>query len=203
MSLKNLQQISNPSLLREIIADRTDVQVQVEGTSMLPCLRSGDIAKIVRKDREYRQGDIVVRIIREELVIHRIVWISKGSKPVVFTKGDNSRGLDSSCLESELLGVVRSVERGQRRGELSGGRLEATGRWIARLTAFRFGLSEQHESISPLENVESEEIAPAQASSRGSLVDVVLRGLILSVRSVHGMLLKGRMTSSQVKREAN
>jgi signal peptidase len=64
--------------------------IVVEGTSMLPTLRTGDLA-VLRRQETYQNGDIVAFRVEGGVVIHRII----GGTPEGYSvKGDNANGPD-------------------------------------------------------------------------------------------------------------
>lgn len=185
-----LPPVSNPRLLREILESRKKLQLPVAGSSMLPCMRSGDVATIVSREGACRMGDVIVRVDQAKPVIHRVVWVSSGDGPsVLVTKGDCSRHLDPVCGIDDLLGSVESISRGNRICFLNGGGLDKLAEWLARLTAKRFRLGQRFQTDDLRREIELD----TQVMPKPSLTDLVLRGLILSVRSIHGMVFRVRM----------
>ena len=78
--------------------------VSINGASMLPMMRTGDLA-LVREERDYNVGDVVTYKNADlGMVIHRIVRLD-GDKFVL--KGDNNNFLDSyHPRESEVVGKL-------------------------------------------------------------------------------------------------
>lgn len=89
-------------------------EITVQGTSMNPRLKAGDIVTISPQS-QYAIGDIVLFPYKDEgLIIHRIVKIENGS---YFCKGDNSFRLEQ--LEyGQIQGKATFVSRGDQKWEI-------------------------------------------------------------------------------------
>ena len=84
------------------------------GSSMLPTLRPGDRMVVRRREfSEMQAGQIVLYSRGGWLVAHRVVRRAAGPDgECLITRGDSLLQDDSPVQESEVLGVVVSIERG-------------------------------------------------------------------------------------------
>jgi signal peptidase I len=98
------------SLLRASLEAGTVARLRIDGVSMRPILRQGDIV-VVRSCpiEELRLGDVLVIQRENDLVTHRLVAVKPDGW---YTKGDASSALDSPAAEEAILGRVEAVERG-------------------------------------------------------------------------------------------
>ncbi len=92
--------------------------IPVNGDSMWPSLRAGDVACVEPLEGAPRAGDVVLARLPTTLVVHRVL---RADASGCVLRGDNSDGEDPVLAPSRVLGRVRRVRRG---GEV----LEA-GRW--------------------------------------------------------------------------
>ena len=93
-----------------------EARLTVSGGSMLPSLWPGDILEIHRVAAEdISQGDIVVFARENRLIVHRVLRMNRqGANMTVTTCGDRSAKADSPVSTNELLGRVRTIQRGER-----------------------------------------------------------------------------------------
>jgi len=89
-------------------------RVRVNGTSMTPFLKPGDIVEIETCPL-YRRGDVVVFELHDALLIHRIVAIQRTSSGQRFiVKGDHLRHVDAlQPASDEIIGRLRTIYRGE------------------------------------------------------------------------------------------
>lgn len=75
----------NIKIIQKILSYATDNQetmsLLVDGTSMLPTIRKGDVVTI-QKSNDYRKGEVVVFTYKEDLLIH---W-RQGTVPYLLDK---------------------------------------------------------------------------------------------------------------------
>ena len=115
--------------------------IPVRGTSMLPLLREGDQLLVAHGSRETRQGDIVVFQRADGLIAHRVLRLqAQGDRLILRTKGDNALGLDPELTESELVGRVLQVRRGELTLNLDTSLWRGLGSWVAMVMLAQAGL---------------------------------------------------------------
>ena len=87
------------------------------------------------------KGDVVVYFLDGKLIVHRIVRVKHEAGERIFrTKGDSSLCLDARPVaESEIVGRVVAVKRGERTIDLRSGVWRAWGR-LATFCSYGFGL---------------------------------------------------------------
>ncbi len=82
-------------------------EITVTGDSMEPFLKKADIVSI-QPCKQYCPGDILVYSYKEELLIHRLLFVKNGK---LYCKGDNAFRLEDVFLH-EIFGKVIAVRRG-------------------------------------------------------------------------------------------
>ena len=88
------------------------LSVPVQGTSMAPTLRPGDLCRVrVGGNERLWPGDVVVFWAGRGLVVHRVVVAWGGW---VCTRGDNRLWPDGWVRRSRIVGVVVAAERNGR-----------------------------------------------------------------------------------------
>jgi hypothetical protein len=99
---------------------------------MLPLLREGDQLLVIHGKWQVRGGDIVVFQRPDGLVAHRVLRVqSHEGRLTLRTKGDNVFGLDPALTESDLLGRVIQVQRGDKMLDLDTRLWGWVGEWVA------------------------------------------------------------------------
>jgi signal peptidase I len=105
------------SLFAEILSEGNDLRIRVTGTSMSPCLRSGDIATIRNVPvGSLKIGDIILcHRDKQTLMLHRLLKIQNRA-PVsgvmtLYTKGDAVDRMDSPFQAAQYLGKAILIER--------------------------------------------------------------------------------------------
>jgi signal peptidase I len=103
-------------LAMSVLRSVGEARLAVSGGSMLPSLWPGDILEIHRVAvEEISQGDIVIFAREHRLIVHRVLRISReGDEIAVITRGDRSARVDAPVSANELLGRVRTIQRGDR-----------------------------------------------------------------------------------------
>lgn len=109
------QPADNPELL-DLLLRSERFHLKIEGFSMYPSLRKGDLVEVTPLSRKGpRLGDIVVFQREDRFVCHRLVEIfDKEGKKWARTKGDAARGLDRPISFTEILGGISRIERNGR-----------------------------------------------------------------------------------------
>lgn len=82
-------------------------EITVTGDSMEPFLKEADIVSI-QPCNQYRPGDILIYLYKEELLIHRLLFVKNGK---LYCKGDNAFRLED-VLPSDIFGKVIAAKRG-------------------------------------------------------------------------------------------
>lgn len=115
---------------------RGRVSLRVQGASMLPWVRPGDIANIRRVPTDaIRCGDVVLFRRENRLFVHRIIEKSGAPGAAQFrAKGDAHPTCDGLIEQQELLGRVVRIYRGGRRIELDAPGQIALGLLISQLS---------------------------------------------------------------------
>jgi hypothetical protein len=89
-------------------------EAPIRGVSMLPTLAPGQRVRIrPLPGADYRIGDVVVCVLRDELFAHRIVRRQgRGAREAVITLGDNRQLCDPPTRVRDILGRVESALHG-------------------------------------------------------------------------------------------
>lgn len=110
-------------LLEQATVRGLDAALTVRGSSMLPLIRSGDLAHVrPGGDGRIRLGDVVaLRSLPDgHLVIHRVV---AHDGPRFVLRGDNCPGADGCYAWEDIIGVVKRIKRDGRNVWFGGGLL--------------------------------------------------------------------------------
>jgi signal peptidase I len=125
----------NPITLK--IRTNGSVCFRVLGQSMFPWIRSGDYVFVRRCAFEsVSAGDVILYERDRRLFVHRVLRravesrIGNGRK-LLITKGDSLDGKDAPLTESEFLGRVTRIHRGQQHLDLESLGRVALGRFLA------------------------------------------------------------------------
>jgi signal peptidase I len=104
-------------LAGEVVSSFGEVRLRVLGTSMVPSVHPGDLVSIERAGpSEISAGEIALYLREGRLFAHRVVArAGTPEQPLLIFRGDRLRHNDPPVCTSELLGRVRSIERGRRR----------------------------------------------------------------------------------------
>ena len=137
----NLYEVVDELFLASL-AEGKEVRLRVDGTSMLPSLKPGDVVVLKPVEPEQLQkGDLVVVRREHDLVTHRLIGQQAGQWLI---KGDNCRYPDPPAAEMMILGKVIAIERSAEKFNLQEPYWQTVNRWLARLgwleaLVFRFG----------------------------------------------------------------
>lgn len=99
--------------IRLVLESGGEFRMYPKGTSMLPLIKQGrDSVVLVKPEKAPAKGDIIFYL-REngQYVLHRIVGIEDGRYVLC---GDNQIGLEKGIKEEQIIGVVKSVFRGEK-----------------------------------------------------------------------------------------
>jgi signal peptidase I len=106
-----------PTLL-DLLASGYGVRFRARGTSMEPCIRSGDYLQVRANGIEPpRVGEIVLANLERGLTAHRVIAVvcDAAGEISIMTRGDNATMSDAPFPMSGLIGVVSDAERNGRR----------------------------------------------------------------------------------------
>ena len=108
-----------PELVKEVLSKGVECRFQAKGHSMSPFIKNGDILTIApSRNNSPSVGDVVAFIQpeNEKLIIHRVV---KKRNNDYYVKGDNGLETDGLIYSTNILGVVKKVERGGKKVRIS------------------------------------------------------------------------------------
>lgn len=105
-------------LIRSTFLKKASLRFQVQGFSMTPFIKDGDIVTLAPLP-EYRIGFgwplAISKLADKDLLIHRLIKIhNKSPQASYITKGDNVHQSDYPIFRSDILGYVKKVQRGGR-----------------------------------------------------------------------------------------
>lgn len=103
-------------LATKVLRSFGEARLNVAGASMLPAIWPGDILEVHRVEAaDLSLGDIVVFARENRLVVHRVLQVNREQDAVVvITRGDRSPRADEPVPADEVLGRVRTIQRGRR-----------------------------------------------------------------------------------------
>jgi signal peptidase I len=100
---------SRIDLMGEVLARFGEARVRVTGSSMLPCIRPGDVLTIRRRAiDEVRVGDVALFVHGERLFAHRVIAHHRDH---LITRGQSVPCPDAPVKCSDLLGTAVLLER--------------------------------------------------------------------------------------------
>lgn len=107
--------------ISEIVRTRGSLVLRVQGGSMAPSIRPGDILFIVRAELAQVAPGRVALFMREgRLFVHRVIGKQgAGSEQLLITKGDTLVDRDAPISNADLLGRVERIYRGSREIDLT------------------------------------------------------------------------------------
>ena len=88
--------------IKDLLSETGGFSIAVEGDSMLPTLKSGDIVYITPCNRDIKKNDIVLYVYGNNLVLHRIIKLINHS---MIVKGDNEETIDIINID-RILGIA-------------------------------------------------------------------------------------------------
>lgn len=120
----------------EMLSERS-FRCLVQGDSMSPVLRSGDLILVVPRPSDMlRPGDIVQVCDEHQVVTHRLLAIKTGAgSESATTKGDRAILPDQVWVLNNIVGRIESVERGEKSMVISYNRWHL---WIGRVLLFEW-----------------------------------------------------------------
>jgi signal peptidase I len=88
----------------------------IQGKSMIPIIKEGDVARVLHDISDLKPGDIVIFRKGWYLIAHRVLlqFDDETGKKLYITQGDRSKRPDSPVEECEIIGRVVGVLRGGR-----------------------------------------------------------------------------------------
>jgi signal peptidase len=119
-------------LVIDVLRSAGEAKLAVGGSSMLPSIWPGDLLEIHRVPAaDLAVDDVVVFARANRLVVHRVLSLNRERDEVVLiTRGDRSPRSDSPVSTSELLGKVKTIQRGGRTLTPHRTRWTRTASWI-------------------------------------------------------------------------
>lgn len=105
-------------LSSEILGGGTHIRVNASGNSMYPMIREGDLLVIQPiKDAHVRLGEVILfKKSNVRLLAHRVIKkTNRGGSSCYFTQGDHTFVKDGCIPFADILGYVKSIERGGRK----------------------------------------------------------------------------------------
>jgi len=94
---------------KKVLKERGSLKVKVNGNSMWPFLKNGDIAIVKYVDfKEVHPGDIVFTYVGSNILCHR-VFDKRGDS--IVTKADTFIGFDPPVRKDDLIGKVTAKEK--------------------------------------------------------------------------------------------
>jgi signal peptidase I len=100
---------------RELLREGSSVRIRLDGYSMWPLLRPGDIGIVTPCDTaEIRPGDIIAIELLDRWVAHRLMKVLNGGAKRFVTRGDSCLGYDVAIEEERVIGIVSCFERNGR-----------------------------------------------------------------------------------------
>jgi signal peptidase I len=150
-------------LLEEVVRSFGEVRLRVSGSSMLPSILPSDVITVRRASiDEVSVGDVVLFAQNERFFAHRVVSkIGDAETHGLITRGDTLCHEDAPIAASQLLGRVKSIERGNQQRFVFAG-LRGWQRWMSiALRSSDFGVSVYLRLVSWLRTF-SQARAPSQ-----------------------------------------
>lgn len=102
----------------------------VQGSSMEPLLRPGDVVEVVHRPGPLHCGDVIVFKQGDSVVVHRLLRQNR-KRGRFLARGDNRLDADPPVTAADVVGRVVAVRRGSRTVRLDTAFWRAAGRLIA------------------------------------------------------------------------
>ena len=106
--------VPNDVLLEEaatLLGEGREVVLSPRGQSMLPFIREGRDAVVLKLRDDVQVGDIVLARLPGRYVLHRVFGVEGGRLTLM---GDGNVGLKEHCGKEDILGTVVAIERGEK-----------------------------------------------------------------------------------------
>ena len=135
-----------------LVADHQEFCLLVQGNSMLPLIRVGDLLLIRQQTDAVHQGEILTFRLGEQLVAHRVLKVYRAAQGLTgfLTKGDHSLSIDPMVSLDQVIGKVVAIRRGERQMRLDRQGWQAANRIISLVMVGLSMLSQTGEqTISP------------------------------------------------------
>jgi signal peptidase I len=99
-----------------------EFSLPVQGNSMLPLIREGDLLLVRQSADDLKPGEILVFRQGDQLVAHRVLTIYQPMAGSVdyLTKGDHAMAPDPPISKKQVVGKVAAIRRGDRQMRLDG-----------------------------------------------------------------------------------
>jgi hypothetical protein len=123
--------LARTALLETWRRDGAEAWIEATGGSMLPLIRPGDRLLVAFGAQGARTGDVILFRKGGMVVAHRVVGTRTDDE--LIAKGDSEPFATEDVAASDLLGIVRAVDRGSR-GQTRRGLGGRTGAFTARLS---------------------------------------------------------------------
>ena len=115
------------------LAPDSRLRLRVNGRSMLPLIRPGDIVVVEPvSPTKLRHGDIVAVRRADDIVTHRLMTPTDNGQ--VITKGDNMRGSDAPRAVTQVVGRIVALERNGAAVDLTSRHWQVANRILSRLS---------------------------------------------------------------------
>jgi signal peptidase I len=116
---KNIDQPSPSRNVVEAVMDfwlefKKEHHLPIQGKSMIPIIKEGDVARVLHDISDLKPGDIVIFRKGWYLIAHRVLlqYDDESGRKLYITQGDRSKHPDSPVEECEIIGRVVGVLRG-------------------------------------------------------------------------------------------
>lgn len=102
------------SLLKSTLRDNGSIDLESQGTSMFPVIRSGDVCRFVPfYPNHLKKGDVILFWTEtRQLVAHRFYYsLTREGKLFYFCKGDTNLGFDQPITVDRILGTLQYIKK--------------------------------------------------------------------------------------------
>ena len=106
--------VPNGVLLEEaatLLGEGREVVLSPRGQSMLPFIREGRDAVVLKLLDDVQVGDIVLARLPGRYVLHRVFGVEDGRLTLM---GDGNVGIREYCGKEDILGTVVAIQRGEK-----------------------------------------------------------------------------------------
>ncbi len=108
--------LTNSSLMKEIIQKRGWIDLPADGTSMYPLIKKGNICRFVAcKTSAIKKGDVILFQTKNgTLVAHRFLKSNYHLNQVEYLfKGDTNLGMDEPIKDEKIIGKLVLINKGK------------------------------------------------------------------------------------------